>query len=73
MEFKGDFGARQIFQFLDVQTLQTARHLAIAVTIDHRQNALDQIAEIVGEVAVDAVDNRLVRKVAVITERYLTQ
>ena len=40
---------------------------------DHRQRALRQIAEVVGEVGVDAVDDRLVAVIAVLAERHLAQ
>ena len=40
---------------------------------DHRQRALSQIAEIVGEIGIDAVDDRLMRIIAVLSEWHLTQ
>ena len=40
---------------------------------DHRQRALRQIAEIIGEVGVDAVDDRLMTIIAVLPERDLAQ
>jgi hypothetical protein len=44
-----------------------------AVLGDHRQRALRQIAEIVGEVGIGAVDDRLVAVGAVLAERNLAQ
>ena len=49
------------------------RHRAAAVLGDHRQRALREIAEVVGEIGVDALDDRLVRIVAVLAERHLAQ
>ena len=46
---------------------------AAAVPGDHRQRALRQIAEVVGEVGVHARDDRLVRIAAVLAERHLAQ
>jgi hypothetical protein len=46
---------------------------ASAVLRDHRQRALRKIAEVVGEIRIDAVDDRLVRIVAVLAERHLAQ
>ena len=46
---------------------------AVALLGDHRQRALRQIAEIVGEIGVDAVDDRLVIVAAVLAERDLAQ
>ena len=40
---------------------------------DHRQRALRQIAEIVGEIGIDARDDGLVVVVAVLPERHLAQ
>ena len=40
---------------------------------DHRQRALRQIAEVVGEIGIDAGDDRLVIIVAVLPERHLAQ
>ena len=40
---------------------------------DHRQRALRQIAEIVGEIGIDAGDDRLVAVIAVLPERHLAQ
>ena len=48
-------------------------HRAAAVPGDHRQRALREIAEIVGEIGVDARDDRLVRIVAVLAERHFAQ
>jgi hypothetical protein len=48
-------------------------HLALAMLGNHRQRALRQIAEAVGEIGIDAGDDRLVRIVAVIAERHLAQ
>ena len=39
----------------------------------HRQRALRQIAEIVGEIGIDAVDDRLVIVIAVLAERHFAQ
>ena len=50
-----------------------AGNLAIAVLGDHRQRALRQIAQIVGEVGIDAVDDRLVAVAAVLAEGRLAQ
>ena len=47
--------------------------LAAAVLVDHRQHALRQIAEIVGEVAVEPADHGAVREIAVVAERHLAQ
>ncbi len=44
-----------------------------AVLGDHRQGPLGEIAEVVGEVGVDAPHDRLVRVVAVLAERHLAQ
>ena len=49
------------------------RHRAVEIAVDHGCDALDQVAEIVGEVAVDAVHHGAVREVAVIAERNLAQ
>ena len=49
------------------------RQHAVEVLGDHRQRALRQVAEIVGEIGVDAVDDRLVAVVAVLAERHLAQ
>ena len=49
------------------------RHHAAAVLGDHRQRALRQIAEIVGEIGVDAVDDRLMAVAAVLAERHFAQ
>ncbi len=49
------------------------RHLAVEALGDHRQRALREIAEAVGEIGVDAVDDRLVIVVAVLAERDLAQ
>ncbi len=49
------------------------RHHAVAVLGDHRQRALREVAEIVGEVGIDAVDDRLVAVAAVLAERHLAQ
>ena len=40
---------------------------------DHGQRALRQVAEVVGQIGVDAADDRLVRVVAVLAERHLAQ
>jgi hypothetical protein len=49
------------------------RHPALAVLGDHRQRTLREIAEIVGEIGVDALDDRLVAVVAVLPERHFAQ
>ena len=49
------------------------RHGTVAVLGDHRQGALRQVAEVVGEIGVDPVDDRLVGVVAVLAERDLAQ
>ena len=49
------------------------RQHAAELLADHRQRALRQVAEIVGEVGIDAVDDRLVAVVAVLAERHLAQ
>ena len=49
------------------------RHDAVAVLGDHRQRALRQIAEIVGEIGIGAVDDRFVAVAAVLAERHLAQ
>ena len=46
---------------------------ARAIAVDHRQHALRQIAEIVGEVAVEPADHGAMRKIAVAAERQLAQ
>ena len=48
-------------------------HVAGAVLRDHRQHALGQVAEVVGEVVVDAADHGGVAEVAVIAEGDLAQ
>ena len=48
-------------------------NLAIAVLGDHRQRALRQVAEIVGEVGIDAIDDRLVAVAAVVAEGSFAQ
>ena len=49
------------------------RQHAAELLADHGQRALRQIAEIVGEVGIDAVDDRLVAVVAVLPERHFAQ
>ena len=49
------------------------RHHAAAVLGDHRQRALRQIAEIVGEIGIGAVDDRLMAVAAVLAERHFAQ
>ena len=49
------------------------RQHAAQLLADHGQRALRQVAEVVGEVGVDAVDDRLVAVVAVLAERHLAQ
>ena len=53
--------------------MRPARHLAVAVPGDHRQRALRQVAEVVGEIGIDAVDDRFVAVVAILAERHLAQ
>ncbi len=48
-------------------------HRSGAIAVDHRQHALRQIAEIIGEVAIEAADHRAMREIAVIAERQLAQ
>src|SRR3546814_5337153 len=47
------------------------RHGAAAVARDHREYALNEVAIVVGEFAVQARDHRSMRKVAVVSERHL--
>ena len=47
------------------------RHGTVAVLGDHRQGALRQVAEVVGQIGIDPVDDRLVRVIAVLAERHL--
>ena len=49
------------------------RQDAAELLCDHRQRALRQIAEIVGEIGIDARDDGLVIVVAVLPERHLAQ
>ena len=49
------------------------RQHAAQLLVDHGQRALRQIAEVVGEIGVDAIDDRLVAVVAVLAERHLAQ
>src|SRR5581483_4108476 len=49
------------------------RDTALAVPVDHRQRALRQVAEVVRQVRVDAVDDRLVAVAAVLAERRFAQ
>ena len=49
------------------------RGSAFAVLGDHRQRALRQIAEVVRQIRVDAVDDGLVGETAVLAERHLAQ
>ena len=49
------------------------RDPAIAVPGDHRQRTLREIAEIVGEIGIDAIDDRFVAVIAVLAERHLAQ
>ena len=56
-----------------VGQLARLRHLAVAVLGDHRQHALGQVAVVVGQVAVDAMDHGAVREVAVVAEVDLAQ
>jgi hypothetical protein len=49
------------------------RQHAVELARDHRQRALRQVAEIVGEVGVDAVGDGLEAVVAVLPERHLAQ
>jgi len=48
-------------------------HRSVAVAVDHDQHALRQIAEIIGEVAVQTADNRPMGKIAIAAERQLPQ
>ena len=54
------------------QVLQL-RCLAFEIFGNHRQRALRQIAEIIGEIGIDPRDNRFMRIVAVLPERDFTQ
>ena len=49
------------------------RHDATELLADHRQRALRQVAEVVGEIGIDARDDRFVVVVAVLAERHLAQ
>ena len=49
------------------------RHDAHAVFRDHRQRALRQVAEVVGQIRVDPLHDRLVRVIAVLSEGDLAQ
>ena len=49
------------------------RQLAAERLADHRQRALRQIAEVVGQIGIDAVDDRLMAVIAVLAERHLAQ
>ena len=49
------------------------RHLGGAVLRDHRQDALCQIAEVIGQVAVDPLHDGVVTDIAVAAERHLSQ
>ena len=48
-----------------------SRHDAIAIALDHRGRAADDVAEIVGEVRVEPRQDRLVGEVRVLAERHL--
>ena len=48
-------------------------HHSAAVLGNHGQGALGEVAEIVGEIGVDACDDRLVRVVAILPERNLAE
>ena len=56
-----------------VRTGSPSRQAALAISRNHRQQALCKIAEIVREIGVDSLDDRLVRIIAVLTERRLAQ
>src|SRR5205823_10800048 len=49
------------------------RYSGVAIAVDHRQDALGQIAVIIREVAIEPADDRAVRKIAVIAERQFAQ
>ena len=49
------------------------RHRRVAIAVDHRQDALRQIAVIIGEIAIEPADDRAVRKIAVAAERQFAQ
>ena len=49
------------------------RGSALEILRDHGQGALRQIAEIIGEIGIDAARDRLVRVIAVLAERDFTQ
>ena len=69
-------GARRASRCLVVAAaiaLAPIGHGARAVLGDHRQRALREIAEVVGEIGVDALDDRLVRVIAVLAERHFAQ
>ena len=53
--------------------LSRLRHHATAILGDHRQRALREIAEIVGEVCVDALDDAFAAVIAVLAERHFAQ
>ena len=66
--------ARRVQQRLVTGVKRARRgHLAAAVLGDHRQHALRQIAEVVGQVAVYPAHHGAVREVAVVAERHLAQ
>ncbi len=46
---------------------------AVKLPCNHRQRALRQVAEIIGEVGIDAVDDRLQAVIAVLPKRNFTQ
>ena len=49
------------------------RDLAIRIPLNHRQRPMQQVAEIIGQVAIDAGDQCLSREVSVLAEGNLTQ
>ena len=49
------------------------RYGRIAIAVDHREDALGQIAVIIREVAIEPPDDRAVREITVIAERQFAQ
>ena len=49
------------------------RQFAAESLADHRQRALCEIAEVVRQIRIDAVDDRLMAVVAILAERHLAQ
>ena len=58
---------------LDGKLLRWHRQLGVTVLLNHLQDTLGQIAELVRQVVVHPVDHGLPREVAVIAERYFPQ